>query len=653
MTTIKIAVACHKPSELPHNPLYCPIQVGSALAKNRMSGMLHDDEGDNISEKNPSYCELTAQYWAWKNLDADYLGLCHYRRFLTFAEGDFKRNERNQIQAGFIDEFNIKRFGLEDEGRMREIVEQYDCVVGELEDVAGLNTPHGKQKTVYLHWAKHDRDLINVNDLDRMIQIVDERYPQLSEDMHKYLKGRFFLGYNVFVMKRELFNEMCAFEFDVLQRLEDEVDLSKYSQMRTRIYGFMAEILYSVFIYHLEKNGYKVKHLPLVYFNVTDPISKFELEPIPGAIPVVFNQVERPFDQTLLTVSVSSFLKTCESVTRYDLIVIHEGANATVIDYLKNLCAGRDNISIRFLDASNLNEGIFDRVGYLEKTDDVGTYKKSADIEALLPWILPKYDRVLSIEWNTLANTAIKKLWDEGIAQPYLIAASYDLEMLARVNRTLDVSYKRARTVLGMDDPYSFFSSAAMLLNLKAMRNENKLSDILTLYKNQRFDITVSEVYNSIYEGKVTYWNNDVVVPVLDEWCSKNILPTAPAALYRSYLTADDPVFVQYDPLLIFGTEPSVAMVAFWSIVREGPFYEFILSSVNDYKIRAFFEGKRVVRRFLDEAMPAGSDARQMLASKVGRVLSALYPDGSKRRTKIEKTWQRSWLKSRLLRYMD
>ena len=48
--------------------------------------MLHDDEGENISDKNPMYCELTAQYWAWKNLDADYYGFCHYRRYFNFSD---------------------------------------------------------------------------------------------------------------------------------------------------------------------------------------------------------------------------------------------------------------------------------------------------------------------------------------------------------------------------------------------------------------------------------------------------------------------------------------------------------------------------------------------------------------------------------------
>ena len=61
---IRILIACHKPTYVPENPLFYPIQVGTALTDRRLEGMAyHDNEGDNISEKNPDYCELTAQYW--------------------------------------------------------------------------------------------------------------------------------------------------------------------------------------------------------------------------------------------------------------------------------------------------------------------------------------------------------------------------------------------------------------------------------------------------------------------------------------------------------------------------------------------------------------------------------------------------------------
>lgn len=72
---IKIFVCLHDMFYVPEHALLEPIQVGTAIADKRMEGMLHDNTGENISEKNRMYCELTAQYWAWKNRpELDYYG---------------------------------------------------------------------------------------------------------------------------------------------------------------------------------------------------------------------------------------------------------------------------------------------------------------------------------------------------------------------------------------------------------------------------------------------------------------------------------------------------------------------------------------------------------------------------------------------------
>ena len=44
--------------------MYLPVQVGAE--KKESLGYARDNEGENISKKNPNYCELTGLYWAWK-----------------------------------------------------------------------------------------------------------------------------------------------------------------------------------------------------------------------------------------------------------------------------------------------------------------------------------------------------------------------------------------------------------------------------------------------------------------------------------------------------------------------------------------------------------------------------------------------------------
>ena len=82
---IKILIATHKKYHMPMDDVYLPVRVGSVLAKDDF-GYQRDDTGDNISEKNPYYSEMSAVYWAWKNLKADYIGLVHYRRHFSFKK---------------------------------------------------------------------------------------------------------------------------------------------------------------------------------------------------------------------------------------------------------------------------------------------------------------------------------------------------------------------------------------------------------------------------------------------------------------------------------------------------------------------------------------------------------------------------------------
>lgn len=66
MNSIKIYTCHHKPSAFLNASIIKPLHVGKANSYNDI-GCIGDDTGDNISFKNPFYCELTAHYWVWKN----------------------------------------------------------------------------------------------------------------------------------------------------------------------------------------------------------------------------------------------------------------------------------------------------------------------------------------------------------------------------------------------------------------------------------------------------------------------------------------------------------------------------------------------------------------------------------------------------------
>ena len=88
MSNIRIFVS-HRidiDSETVDTPVYFPVRCGAVYDEEGNSEIQGDDTGDNISKLRMSFCEFTVQYWAWKNVDADYYGLCHYRRYLSFSD---------------------------------------------------------------------------------------------------------------------------------------------------------------------------------------------------------------------------------------------------------------------------------------------------------------------------------------------------------------------------------------------------------------------------------------------------------------------------------------------------------------------------------------------------------------------------------------
>ena len=100
MSKTVIMVCAHKRDACLAEPPYLPVQVGRAIAREDL-GYTGDDSGENISAKNRNYCELTAQYWAWKNRsDADYIGLCHYRRYFDFGGQCQNQDSRRVFRFG-------------------------------------------------------------------------------------------------------------------------------------------------------------------------------------------------------------------------------------------------------------------------------------------------------------------------------------------------------------------------------------------------------------------------------------------------------------------------------------------------------------------------------------------------------------------------
>lgn len=250
--------------------LYLPVHCGADFINSDDDCIQPDNQGENISCKKLAYSELTVQYWAWKNISADYYGLCHYRRYLSFAQRRFHTNNQNQVVEPLLSERAVSRHRLNDVLWIRSIIENCDAVLPESANVRKIPTPGGFKQTVRELWEGHDGVFIHKQDLTILLAVIQQLYPQYVEAAASYLSGTQYTGYNCFIMCRRLFFEMCQFQFDVLFELENRLDLQNYTGNMKRTLGYMGEILFGIYSHSLFLQGTdRIITRQLVYFEET------------------------------------------------------------------------------------------------------------------------------------------------------------------------------------------------------------------------------------------------------------------------------------------------------------------------------------------------------------------------------------------------
>lgn len=264
MADIKLFVCCHQPAAVPEHPLLAPIQVGAALADRHFPGFLHDDTGENISERNRSYCELTAQYWAWKNVRADYYGFFHYRRYLY---PDVKAKRPYRIEGVSTLEL-LDKLGYE---RFSGLVSQYDLILPKGEDMHIPVREH--YVNAPFHYGK---------DLELAEQIVREYHPEMDKAAAEYLSGTACYFGNIFVMKRQVFHDYCGWLFPILEEFDRRANVNGYGPQERRVDGYLAERLLG--IWAARRRELRTLELPRVHF-IEDPVERLKKRTVNFILP--------------------------------------------------------------------------------------------------------------------------------------------------------------------------------------------------------------------------------------------------------------------------------------------------------------------------------------------------------------------------------
>jgi hypothetical protein len=236
----KILICTHRKFNYIPDNSFLPIHVGKEISTINLPYQ-SDNSGINISSKNKNYCELTALYWAWKNLyDINTLGLCHYRRFFDFS-GNKTANEITEITENYFSN-NFQNYCYKE-----SLLEGYDII---------LPNQLVKTRSLYSHYSLSHLP----QDFDILAQTVVELYPEYEASFQKIMfENNSFSPFNMFIAKKDLIDNYSNWLFSILEKVEERIEISN-NPYQERVLGFMSERLLNVYVYH---NQLKIKYLPV------------------------------------------------------------------------------------------------------------------------------------------------------------------------------------------------------------------------------------------------------------------------------------------------------------------------------------------------------------------------------------------------------
>lgn len=283
----KILVCMHKECDIPEGSIYLPIHVGKA-SSNIDLGIQSDCENnsvscDNISLLNPVYCEMTAMYWAWKNIrnlypDIQYVGLCHYRRYFS-AEKHYIYNGIKRIWK-FTKSISHILIGQNTQLEIYEKVQKIESIkdtrfIHNTKRLERIIISSDMTTTYPIRIINSDVrtffSVIGREYIELLEEIVNNDYPDYKDALHRTLQGSKLHSANMIIMKTYLLDDYCSFVFEILDK---HISLCKCrgicfdpleEKTYARVSGYLSEILTSIYV-EKKINEQKVLYTEKLYF---------------------------------------------------------------------------------------------------------------------------------------------------------------------------------------------------------------------------------------------------------------------------------------------------------------------------------------------------------------------------------------------------
>lgn len=586
---IKIYISCHKKCYLPKHDLLYPIQVGASISKTRFEGMLHDDKGENISEKNQSYCELTAQYWAWKNEDADYYGFFHYRRYMSFADKEFKTNRFQDVEMEYLTDNALKKLNLDKYTMIRKI-NQYDIITTPPVNLRELNRVLHNNLDQYVMVPYQYKE-----DIDVLLDIIKEKYPDFYDMAYRYFyKEKYGYYCNMFVMTKELFHQYSKWLFTILEEHEKRRDYSGYTIEGKRVSGYLGERLFGIYYMYMKKTGkYKVCELQRALFMNVEVSEKIDPAFRANNVPVVIaaNDYYAPYISTLLL----SISEHSSKENNYDILVLSHDIQDEHKKNLLDMLKARKNFSLRFADPGSLLDGY--------DLHTRGHFSVETYYRLVLPEMFLSYDKILYIDVDMIILADLAELYYVDV-EGCLLAATHDPDTAGLYNGFQSDKKAYMDKELALDDAYQYFQAGTLVMNLKEFRKTFTVKKILDVAASKEWQLLDQDILNKICEHRVKIldmsWN------VMYDYAGvriKEIIRLAPEWLYLEYMEArKHPKIIHYagpeKPWLF--PEGDFAGI-YWDYAKRTPYYEVMLYRMSCYAANKEIEAQDAIKKAIQK----------------------------------------------------
>lgn len=256
---MKILIATHKDKCYFDSLIFNPIQVNFANNPHLIDfNYFQDNNGENISIKNQTFCELTALYWSWKNLSTEnIIGLNHYRRYFNFLNNSIFRPHRILEVNGndpIIKKHNSSEIKINK--RVNNWLKKHDVLLPYIRKIK----VDKKYMSISDEYCKNHI----TSDWITAMEIIVEKYPEYKKSIDEnFNNSNEIYLMNIFVAKYEWVNSYCNWLFDILFELEKRIIINEDPYQR-RVFGFISERLLTLYVKH---NKSKVKEMQLIFIN--------------------------------------------------------------------------------------------------------------------------------------------------------------------------------------------------------------------------------------------------------------------------------------------------------------------------------------------------------------------------------------------------